>query len=225
MPQENLFKQNPIFGTNMKTFTNYRLQKGNGYAVLNADYYLCLSEENDEFILGTPRCWDDTLLTCINCDEYNIYHIFTYTVKKENVNRITDHKGVWGLNGLPMGAYSTYYDTLDKRTYIGVAIGSGQEDFKNNHASLEILLPKAQSIKCFELVDLLCAQSHHSPPAYDLDILLKVQRNLSDSIILLYSFYQDAQLVVIGEKAEMLFDEDICMEWETGNTVPCQHYP
>lgn len=70
----------------MKTFMNYSLNKGCKYAIVNGDYYLCTSDEQREFVLGTPQCWDDAISSKINFEQYNIYHIYSYTLEKSKVS-------------------------------------------------------------------------------------------------------------------------------------------
>lgn len=209
----------------MKTFVNYRLDKGYHYAIVNADYYLCTSDEQGEFVLGTPQCWDDAISLKINFEQYNICHIFSYTLERSKVSRITDHKGIWGLTGLPHGTYSTYYDVNDVRVYIGVRIGHGVTDFKNNNASLEMLLPKHLQISQTQIVEMIYDNFSNPLAAPSLQSLLKLQSKIPDSLVLFYDFQQDAQLMIVGEKAEMLFEKTDCHQWENRDTVPCDHHP
>lgn len=204
---------------------NYSLNKGCNYAIVSADYYLCTSDEQGEFVLGTPQCWDEAISSKINFEQYNIYHIYSYTLEKSKVSRITDHKGIWGLTGLPHGTYSTYYDIKDVRIYIGVCIGHGVIDFKDNNASLELLLPKYLQISEAQIVEMIFDDFSNLLTAPSLQSLLKLQSKLPDSLLLFYDFQQDAQLVIVGEKAEMLFEKTDCDQWENCDTDPCYHHP
>ncbi len=204
---------------------NYRLNKGCKYAMVNADYYLCTSDEQGEFVLGTPQCWDDAISLKIDFEQYDIYHIYSYTLEKSKVSRITDYKGIWGLTDLPRGTYSTYYDIRDVRVYIGVRIGHGVTDFKNNNASLEMLLPKHLQIGDAQIVGMIFDNFSNLLTAPSLQSLLKLQSKLPNSLLLFYGFQPDAQLVIVGEKAEMLFEKSDCYEWEKRDANPCYHHP
>lgn len=209
----------------MIKFFNYTISKQYAEIILRADYlYEPSFDEKDSFTLGTPKCWDDTFLERFRLDGYIIYHIFSYTLAKEKVNRITDHKNVWGLCNIPKGTYSNYIDNTKSRTYVGIDVSYDDIGFRSKASSTVIICSNNSKIPYDDLFSLFCNSriNFFEDPRY---MQLKTISNyLPDCVLLHYSICESAQLVVLGNDVESLFCEKDCSTWETCSNISLYHH-
>lgn len=225
MPQESIYKIKCIFGIDMEVFSNFKITYSSGCVVLEADYTINeISADDTDFVIGTPKCWDDTLSKRIPWKKYTNYHLFSYTLNKSLVNRISDHKSVWGLANLSRGVYSTYSDTNETRTYIGIDVSFEKDVFNHKKSSVVILVPQEVTITAEEIVSMFCKPLSNFFVSPSVSFMLEIQRSIPGSIMLFYHFHRNAQLAVVGNDVEKIFSKDDCAAWECSNTSPCHHW-
>lgn len=77
---------------------SYDLEQKTSYAKILAD--MCIQFETcgeEDYSIGTPKCWDDAFLNRVNIDDYDVYHICYCLVRTGSYNSVTDYKKIWGL--------------------------------------------------------------------------------------------------------------------------------
>lgn len=202
----------------MIRFNNFSIRKQNAQVVLHAD---CLYEptidEKGSFELGTPICWDETLLSRLCFTGYINYHIFSHTIAREKVNRITDYKKVWGLCNIPEGVYSNYYDNSASRTYFGIDVSHDDIGFRSRSSSVIVLCPNDQMIPYETLFSFFCNSKNNYFESPNFTHLKSISDLLPKCIVLHYSFNGYAQLIVLGNSVESLFYNNDCSVWENLN--------
>ena len=169
------------------------------------------SPDSENYRVGTPLCWDDTILSQIDIDRFNIYHICYNAMKRGLYNRVTDWKSVWRLNGIPKGEYTDAYHVDDKKIYIGVHKGCGEDYFRSGISAVMILIPLESQISAKEIGEMFkdssCDFSMESISA----VLTKISKQVSGSISLSYSYTNIISLnLFCCNLGSIITETDIC---------------
>lgn len=209
----------------MIQYCNFEVKQEYNRIELFADYFYVPSyDENCSFTIGTPQCWDDTFFERFSMDSHESLHIFTHLVERNNVNRITDYKGVWGLKKLPKGVYSNFYDIPGKRLYFGVDKSIGEIDFRSKRSSTTIIIPQNYHIEYNALFS--CFSGSYSD-SFENAVLLSLERICAlfpHVIALHYSTQGCARMTLMGNNVESLFSKKDCTIWQNQTTAPVFHH-
>lgn len=93
-----------------------------GVLWVSCDYVVDYEQsDNEPFSFGYPAYWDDVIWhSCCNHD-YKIYGIYAAKRPREQCNRITDYKQIWGLLNLPKGLAESIAEHGNNKIYLGMA--------------------------------------------------------------------------------------------------------
>ncbi len=82
--------------TNIEVTSNHTV-------TLSCDTWVVFEHDDSETVaFGTPEYWDEAVQTVFGSG-YTVWEIVEKALPRSACNRITDHKKVWGLLGLPEG--------------------------------------------------------------------------------------------------------------------------
>ena len=88
----------------MIKFDSFREIVGLEHIDLSADLTVIFdSADCEDYSPGTPSLWDEYLLSKIDIENYDVFHLFAYIIDRNKQNRITDWKKVWGLSEITEG--------------------------------------------------------------------------------------------------------------------------
>lgn len=164
----------------MLYFDDFQISFHNDFIELTADSYTQLQTVRDENVeIGIPKCWPDTIVERLRPESFDVYHIYTAAVPKEQVSRVTDYKGIWGILKIPQGEHCGYYDRANRRIYYGIRKGMLPNGIYDYAAPLQLILPRAESDPLGEIVQCICANRIGSthPDVFDLCVLQKQFQN------------------------------------------------
>lgn len=201
-------------------FENYKITRTTNFLELTAEPILLYeSSDNEEFLFGTPQCWDDDFLAQVPIEQYTIYFVSACMIPYGQYNRITDYQKVWKLKDIEQGIFDGFYDTVQGRTYFGLAKAYGNTGFHSNNASLVILIPKEQVTTPENIFrffkdtnfDFACNTQNFPYQSFS--------NWISNSIVLQYSWGEVCSLSLYGQNIQTLFqNEDIYLsKWEKGS--------
>lgn len=209
----------------MIQYCNFEVRQGNNRVELCADYfYVPRPDENGTFVIGTPQCWDDTFLNRFSLDGYECLHVYTHLIESKDANRITDHKGVWGLKHIPRGVYNHCYDFCGKRLYFGIDKSNSRKNFLTQKAATVIIVPESLHIEYGAIFSCFCNAYSNLCENVALSSLERICEIWPCVITLHYSTHGRAQLTIMGSNVDSLFSEEDCLIWKSKNTVPLFHH-
>lgn len=205
----------------MERFNHYTIERRCDYLKLNTEMLLDFANEvNENFLLGTPKCWDDTLLERITIDNYDIYFLCAHIVPYSKVSRITDYRKIWGLCNLPQGIYENAYDNEYGRVYFGIVKTDGTKGFRIGISPFILLVPKGQNFSSERLFCCFLNEKYDFDEDISLNVISKIKQIIPDGILLHYCVLPQISLSIYGNDVHMLFDEQDCLQWENRKTEP-----
>lgn len=93
--------------TNIEVTSNHTV-------TLSCDTWVVFEHDDSETVaFGTPEYWDEAVQTVFGSG-YTVWEIVEKALPRSACNRITDHKKVWGLLGLPEGKFAARVDCEEK---------------------------------------------------------------------------------------------------------------
>ena len=185
---------------------------------LHADACISFNHSDFETIhLGTPKCWDETILQRIEIDSYSIIHICGKLVLHGQYNAVTDYGKIWKLFDNPKGIFDDSYASNRGKVYFGILQGNGRECFLSNISAWIILLPKKEQLDpniVFsqfkkDKVEFIGVDAGRS--------LEELTRTVPGSIAFLYSRSNGGSLYISGTIAQNIFLPSDLREWPTHN--------
>lgn len=194
---------------------SYNLKQKKSRVKISAD--VCIQFETygeESYCIGTPQCWDDTFLSRINIEDYDVYHICYCLVRSGKYNSITDHKKIWGLLGAAHGLFDGTYLTNNGKVYFGISCGHGEECFKSDASAIIILLPKQTQICPNDIFDLFKKESCEFYDKGTDAILSTIAAWLRDSIVLRYTYVNEISMSIFGSGAEKIFNQSDIRTWQ-----------
>lgn len=206
----------------MKQFDNYRLEKFNYGQKLYVDFFLDFQNQDEEpehITIGTPKCWDESFLSRIKIDNFDIYFLCTCFVPHNRVNRITEYKRIWGLCNLSQGIYENTYDIDKGKIYFGIVKSNGENGFKSNTSPIMLLVPKTQDFSIDRLFDCFIEEKYNFIDDLTQSFLMRINQIVPNSILLRYCVSPTISLSIYGKNMQNLFNEQDVLQWEHCDTV------
>lgn len=205
----------------MERFDHYTLESNCDYLKLSVETLLEIPNAgNEDFLLGTPKCWDETLLERLSIDQYDIYFLCAHFVPHNEVSRITDYRKIWGLCNLLPGNYENAYDNEHGRIYFGIVKTDGAKGFSIGISPFLLLVPKGRNFTLEHLFHCFLEEKYNFEGDISLSLISRIKQVIHDGILLHYCIFPQISLSIYGKDVQMLFDEQDCLEWENRKTVP-----
>ena len=208
----------------MLQFNNFSIHKEHHFCELTADSLLQLEHVFDEdYMPGTPKCWDDTLIKRIPMDDFDVYHICVLTIACGAYNRITDYKKIWGLQNIAPGIYDGQYDCSRGRVYLGITKKPAATGFRLPISSLMLLLPNCQTLDPEILFSLFRNCLFDFTDTHYRGIFCDMQNLIPNSLVLYYSAEQPT-LSIWGCERDLftLQDEE---DWNVSESLAVYRMP
>lgn len=95
--------------------------------------------DKDESVpAGTPKCFDEAILKAAPLSKLKKYYLCHEKLPESSCNTVTEHKKIWGLQGLTKGLCDAAYTVSGKRIYLGIKEETGEGAVGN----IEIYAPE-----------------------------------------------------------------------------------
>lgn len=95
--------------------------------------------DKDESVpAGTPKCFDEAILNTLPLSKLKKYYLCHEKLPESSCNTVTEHKKIWGLQGLTKGLCEAAYTVSEKRIYLGIKEETGEGAVSN----IEIFAPE-----------------------------------------------------------------------------------
>lgn len=198
-------------------YYNYIVERNASYLKICAEKFLDFQHSDNEFVmLGTPKWWDDYLISKISLCEFDVYFICTYTAIHGQYNRLTDYKKVWGLHEIEKGFYDNYYENDKGRVYFGIQKDLEKKFLNYTGSSTILLLPKRIKLDADKIFDIF---REHKFDFSETNIsgtqtLVKISMLYEGSILLKYNSTNEISLTIFNNKLEDWFKTDLLTSHE-----------
>lgn len=193
-------------------YYNYLVERWNSHLKITADKFLDFKQSDNELVMqGTPKWWDDYVLSKINLCDFNIYFICMYTVTHGQYNKVTDYKKVWGLHRIEKGFYDNFYENTKGRVYFGIQKGNEQHLLKHIDSSTILLLPKKFELDADKIFNIFRKHkfdfSQESGSGYQ--TYIEVNMLYNGSYLLKYNSTDEVSLLIFNNQLKDWFDSNI----------------
>ena len=193
-------------------YYNYLVERWNTHLKITADKFLDFKHSDNELVKqGTPKWWDDYVISKINLCDFNIYFICMYTVTHGHYNKITDYKKVWGLHRIENGFYDNFYENTKGRVYFGIQKGNEQHFLNHIDSSTILLLPKKFGLDADEIFNIFKKHkfdfSQESVSGYQ--TYIEVNKLYDGSYLLKYNSEDEVSLLIFNNQLKDWFDSNI----------------
>lgn len=198
-------------------YYNYIVERENTYLKITAERFLDFQHSDNELVMqGTPKWWDDYVISKINLCDFDIYFLCTYTAVHGQYNKLTDYKKVWGLHRIEKGFYDNYYENTKGRVYFGIQKGREQLSLKHTGSSTILLLPKKFKLDANKIFNVFREHKFDFSKieAFEHQVLVEVSMLYEGSILLKYNSTNEVSLLIFNNKLEDWFNEDILISHE-----------
>lgn len=165
------------------------------------------NSQNESISFGTPKGWDELISHCVELEQYNAYYIYSCTMPNEKVNRITDHKRIWGLLGMQEGVFTGEYTSSNGKVYFGVSEEPGDAPLSADSSALILLVKRENEFNGEDVFKIFKEHQYiFGEKSNESDLMLMQLSELyDDSIMLKYDCISQVSLDVYGENVERLF--------------------
>lgn len=202
----------------MRMHCEYRLHSDHKSIILDGDCEIEFEYSDNEIIrLGTPKCWDDALLSRLDFEELSIYHICGTLMEHGRYNAVTDHRKIWGLNHLEKGLYDNSYMVKNGKVYFGITQGKGKDCFLSDTSSTMLLVPDRCELDPNEVFLLFKDKEVEFRKSDVVESLKTLIDIVPDLIALHYSAFNGAKLYILNQSIEGLLKESDLMSWPKNN--------
>ncbi len=198
-------------------YCNYIVEREASYLKITAEKFLDFQHSDNELVMqGTPKWWDDYVISKINLCDFNLYFICTYTVIHGQYNRLTDYKKVWGLHEIEKGFYDNYYENTKGRVYFGIQKTNEQQQLKYNGSNTILLLPKKYKLDADKIFNIFKKHKFDfsETKAFEYQVFVEVNKLYEGSILLKYNSTNEVSLVIFGNNLGDWFDNDMLISCE-----------
>lgn len=192
----------------MIVYDNYSFEKNRNYVVFSASALSVVELVGTVEILETepmPAQWNDALRAGIDFEKYNQYCICIHEKQHGFYNRLTDHRGIWKLTGLPYGIAEDSYEVNRGKVYWGVSEVPQTRNWYEI-SNVCILMPK-EEVFPVEVVKQLWKENQIG---FDVNPDEALFRTLLTAMPNSYLFYCtrgiDCRLEIFGTQVEKRFD-------------------
>jgi len=198
-------------------FCTFELQTQPSETVLSANAVIAFDKPDIECIpLGTPKCWDETLLKRIDIDQYHILHICGRLILHGFHNSVTDHRNIWGLNNISRGSFEASYLTEKGKVYFGIKHGEGKACFLSDDSAIMLLLPKGCKLSDEEIM--MRFQKNHvqffSDESQNINKCLRELVEVYKGMLAIhYDIFGERSIALFGKGSEKLFTEADFVNW------------
>lgn len=203
----------------MLYFDDFQISFHNDFIELTADTYIQFHSGCDENVeIGLPKCWPDTIVERLTPQGFDVYHIYTTAVPKEQVSRVMDHRGIWGMLRIPKGEHCDYYDCANSRIYYGIRKGVLPNGIYDYAAPLQLILPRTESDRLGEIAQCVCTNQIGStnPDMFDLRVL---QKQFQSAYILRFRCFPTPSMKMICPSGARIFREADVELWNKAKEV------
>lgn len=184
--------------TNIEVTSNHTV-------TLSCDTWVVFEHDDSEAVaFGTPEYWDEAVQTVFGSG-YTVWEIFEKALPRSACNRITDHKKVWGLLGLPEGKFAARVDCEEKSVYLGASYGL--KTLKDSKAYSYFLLSNADEASAARVWDDFCGEYAARQCNDFIGSALAVAAKERDFIALYYSYTDKAALTIVCTAPERIAGE------------------
>lgn len=208
-------------------YCDYLVERETSYLKITANLFLDFQHSDNELVvLGTPKWWDDYVISKINLCEFDIYFLCACTVSHGEYNRLTDYKKVWGLHKIEKGFYDNYYENAKGRVYFGILKGVEQPALNYIGSSTILLLPKTFKLDENKIFNIFRDHKFDfsETKISKLQALAEVSMLYDGSILLKYNSREEISLTIFSNRLEGWFTEDVLSSYEGANETVHQKF-
>ena len=192
-------------------YRNFRLQKEEDFAAIEADAECVLENAADDAVREHSRC---DCIGKIVCDKLSLsgkklYRIFILEIP--NPNAVTDYKKIWGLGGFrEKGIFDGYYDGEGERIYFGISAAAPVHGSVAEEIELFVSEgAKADPEKIFSLFEGLRFRSGQDERALTEVCRRLAEQTAADGGIVVYNSPYLPKIYAFGKGTEKLDTADL----------------
>lgn len=200
------------------SFTNFKIEKNNGYIKVSSFRILTTYQETEEnFSLGTPECWDKAVNEVMEPLRLVPYYIYHEIVPLNQCNSITDYKKIWGLKNIERGESDVSYNLPHKKIYLGIKKCTPNISIS---ANIVLYLPESTKRNLDSVINLLrenCYEFCETSHSY----VLQEITNIIPGAYILHYYVKDSMccLIIYGNNSDLLFENKLIANYNE-NTSP-----
>lgn len=198
-------------------YYNYIVEREASCLKITAEKFLDFHYSDSEPVMqGTPKWWDDYVISKIDLNNFKIYFLCTCTVTHGQYNRLTDYKKVWGLHKIEKGFYDNYYENSKGRVYFGIQKVPQQQSLMYIGSSTILLLPKKIELDADKIFNIF--KNHKfdfsETKLSECKPFVEVSMIYEGSIILKYNCTNEVSLLLFHKKLDDWFNKDTLISHE-----------